>query len=48
MLLLFVLGVMNVTWSIALAALVIIEKHGPYERWLRRVTSAALFYGEVR
>lgn len=43
MLLLFVLGVMNLAWNIALAALVIFEKHvpAPYERRFLRLTGTS-------
>jgi predicted metal-binding membrane protein len=48
MLLLFVLGVMNLAWNVALAALVILEKHVPYERWFLRVTGTAfILWGGV-
>lgn len=42
MLLLFVLGVMNLAWNVALAALVVLEKHVPNERLFLRVSGCAL------
>jgi predicted metal-binding membrane protein len=41
MLLLFVLGVMNLAWNVALAILVLLEKHMPQERWFLRATGTA-------
>lgn len=41
MLLLFVLGVMNLTWNVVLAVLVILEKHVPRERWFLRISGTA-------
>ena len=42
MTLLFVLGVMNLLWVLALAVLVMAEKTLPRARWVTRATSAAL------
>ena len=38
LLLLFVLGVMNLTWNVVLALVVVLEKHVPRERWFLRVS----------
>lgn len=38
MLLLFVLGVMNLTWNVVLALVVMLEKNVPRERWFLRVS----------
>jgi predicted metal-binding membrane protein len=38
MLLLFVLGVMNITWNVLLTLLVVLEKHVPHERWFLRIS----------
>ena len=40
MLLLFVMGVMNVVWILALALLVLLEKRTPVQHWLPRASGA--------
>jgi len=42
MMLLFVVGVMNVAWIVALTLYVLAEKLAPVNRWLSRATGAAL------
>ena len=42
MALLFVLGIMNLAWIAALAALVLLEKVSPKAEWVSRLTGAAL------
>ncbi len=42
MLLMFFGGVMNLLWAAALAAFILVEKLGPFGRWIARVSGAAM------
>lgn len=44
MLLLFVLGVMNLAWNIALSVLVVAEKHVPNEKLFLRISGSVLIF----
>jgi predicted metal-binding membrane protein len=39
---LFAVGIMNLAWVAAIAAIVLIEKVAPFERWTRRIAGALL------